>query len=299
MKALALIVGLFLMSEVHAQTTSLSLPAAPSTPSNTSSTTFGGFNTTRLHEYLRISYFGELAGSSIKKWDDNQINPDGTKSRDPMNMWHSFNITNKIYNNTSFFMSPRFYTVFGDRNDLRDTQDQHVVVMDDWQFGFAQNWVKTDKFSWGSRLSHRAPMSTASKFENIDSQVELLQVVTWKPIPQIFILSQTNVRYYKYEPKVTDERYRLNQLTAANWIFNDKWKAQIFNEFDLQHRNPKEGPRARNWNYFKKYKNHPAIGIGYNPIASLTLMPYVKALNDEDVRPETMMFGLWAFGTVF
>lgn len=299
MKALALAVGLFLVSEVQAQTTSSTLPAAPTVATNTSTTTFGSLNKAKLKEYLRISYFGELAASSIKKWDDNQINADGTKSRDPMSMWHSFNVQTKIYNNTSFFMSPRFYTVFGDRNDLRDNQDQHVVVMDDWQFGLGQNWIKTNTFSWGSRLSHRAPMSVASKNENIDSQVELLQVVTWKPIPQVFILSQTNVRYYMYENQVDSERSRLNQLTAINYMFNDKWKAQLFNEFDLQHRNPKDGPQQRDWNYFKKYKNHPAVGIGYSPIASLTVMPYIKALNDEDIRPETMQFGMWAFGSVF
>ncbi|MBY0515890.1 MAG: hypothetical protein K2P81_03205 [Bacteriovoracaceae bacterium] len=247
-------------------------------------------------ERSKVSYFGEMSGPSAKKWDDNQINPDGSKSRDPINMWHSFNMMYRMFNSTSLYMSPRFVTVFGDRNDLKETQDQHVVVMDDWQFGFSQNWVKTNEVSWDTRLSHRAPISTESKQSNIDSQIELLQVVTWKPLSQVFILSQSNIRYYKYEPQVDSERYRLNQMTAINWIFNDKWKAQVFNEFDVQHRNSKNGSDKKDWNYFKKDKDVIAFGMGYNPNPSLTIMPFIKALNDTDIRPETMQIGFWAFG---
>lgn len=294
MKALLVLLTLFTFSS-YAQSTGLNF----SSPSNTSTSNWSFPTVEKLHQYLRISYFGELTGSSIKKWDDNQVNPEGQRTRDPVNMWHSFNVLGKVYNKTSLYMSPRFYTVFGDRNELKKDQDPHVVVLDDWQFGVSQNWIKNEKFSWDTRFSHRAPISQASRNENIDSQMEMLQVVTWKPISQIFILSQTNLRYYQYEPQVKDERYRINQLTAFNWIFNDKWKAQIFNEFDLQHRNPKEGAGSRKWNHFKKYKNNPAIGIGYNPLPKLTLMPYLKALNDEDIRNETVVFGLWAFGTVF
>lgn len=293
----ALLVTLLLAFSVPSFAQSATTLTGP--PSNTSAANWSTGKINKLHEYLRISYFGELYGSSIKKWDDNQINAQGQKLADPMSIWHSFNVLAKIKGNTSFFVSPRFYTVIGDRNELRPNQDQHVLVIDDWQFGLNQGWIKTDTFSWNTRVSHRAPFSIASKNERIDSQVEMLQVLTWKPMAQIFILAQTNIRYYMYEPEVKEERYRLNQLTAVNWIFNDKWKAQLFNEFDLQHRNPNSGPKQKKWNYFKKYKDYPAIGIGYNPIPQLTLMPYIKALNDTDIRPETVMFGLWAFGTVF
>ncbi len=295
MKVFIILLGLITFSQAFAQTSA----TFASPLSNTSSTTFGNWNTERLHNYLKVTYFGELSGSSIKKWDDNQINAQGQRTRDPMSMWQSFNILTKLYDRTSFFMSPRFFTVIGDRNELRPNQDQNIVVMDDWQFGINQNWIKTDKVSWDSRLTHRAPFSIASRNEQLNSQVELLQVVTWKPIPQIFVFSQTNARYFMYKAGVEEERYRLNQMTAINWIFNDKWKAQIFNEFDLQHRNPTSGSQHRDWNYFKKYKNYPAVGLGYNPLPHLTLMPYLKALNDVDIRPETVMFGLWAFGTVF
>jgi len=39
-----------------------------------------------------------------------------------------------------------------------------------------------------------------------------------------------------------------------------------------------------------------AVGVGYNPIPSLTIMPFLKALNDQDIRPETMQIGFWMFG---
>ncbi|MGE3610436.1 MAG: hypothetical protein AB7I27_12675 [Bacteriovoracaceae bacterium] len=294
MKALQVLLILFpILAFGQASSGNLALPT------NTSVSEWKFPSTETLHQYLRISYFGEFTGSSIKKLDDNQVNPEGQRTRDPVSMWHSFNVLGRFYNKTSLYMSPRFYTVFGDRNELKNNQDPHVVVMDDWQFGFSQNWIKDDKFSWDTRFSHRAPMSQASRNESIDSQIEVLQVVTWKPIAPIFILSQTNLRYYKYEPQVKEERYRINQLTAFNWIFNDKWRLQLFNEFDLQHRNPKEGSQKKDWNYFKKYKNNPAVGIGYNPFTRLTLMPYIKALNDTDIRNETVVFGLWAFASVF
>lgn len=274
-------------------------PALSATPMNTSTSQQSYGLVQKLHERFRVTYFGELYGPNAKKWDDNQYDRDGNKMRDPMSMWQSFNVLTKVYDRTSFFMSPRVYTVIGDRNDLKDNQDKHVITMDDWQFGFNQNWVKTEKTTWDSRLTHRAPMSVASRNDRIDSQMELLQVVTWKPIPQVFVLSQSNVRYYVYENQVEDERYRLNQMTAVNWIFNDYWRIQLFNEFDMQHRNPKDGPGSKDWNYFKKYKDIIAMGVGFNPTHHLTIMPFVKALNDTNIRPETMQIGLWAFGTVF
>ena len=66
----------------------------------------------------------------------------------------------------------------------------------------------------------------------------------------------------------------------------------------MMHRNPKEGAGHKNMNYLKKYKNIMAVGIGYNPIPSLTIMPFLKALNDQDIRPETMQIGFWVFGKV-
>lgn len=270
-----------------------------SSPSNTSSGSFSSDFMAQVRERLKISYFGELSGPNAKRWDDNQSDFEGNRLRDPVNMWHNFNVSTKIYNKTSFVMSPRFYTVFGDRNDLKDNQDQHVVVMDDWQFGLQQQIIKTNSFGWATRLTHRAPFSVDSRNNRIDSQIEWLQVVTWAPISEIFILSQTNLRYYKYEPDAPDERYRMNQLTAFNYILNDRWKIQLFNEFDLQHRSPKDGPKQKDWNYFKKYKNVYATGIGYNFSPNLTLMPFVKALNDQDIRPETIQIGMWAFGRVF
>ena len=91
----------------------------------------------------------------------------------------------------------------------------------------------------------------------------------------------------------------MNQLTAFNYILNDKWRIQLFNEFDLQHRADKEGPKQKQWNYFKKYRNYIATGVGYSVTKNLIVMPFLKALNDEDIRPETMQVGLWAFGKVF
>lgn len=305
---------IFLPALAHAQQTTTSLKgSAAAAPANTTVGTFSSGPMQTIRDRLKISYFGELYGPNAKRWDDNEYDANGNKLNDPVRMWHNFNVGWKLFGRTSAVMSPRFNTIFGDRNDyIRSNEsnrrkrrqarnDENVVAIDDWQFGLQQNIVKTDTVTFDSRLTHRAPFSTASQTANIDSQIEWMQGVTWKPIAPIFILSQSTIRYYLYEEQVTDERYRLNQLTAINYIFTDKWKVQLFNEWDLQHRNPKDknAKGHREWNYFQKNKNIIALGLGYNVVPSLTLMPFVKALNDEDIRPETMQIGLWAFGKVF
>ena len=316
MKALVLIL-VFAASQALAQqtTTTIAAPvaAASAAPSNTTAGTLDSGFMRVVRERFKTSYFGELYGPNAKRWDDNQYDANGVKMNDPVQMWHNFNVGWKLFGKTSAVMSPRFYTIFGDRNDINKSNnsnerrkrqarmDENVVVMDDWQFGFQQNIIKNETVTLDSRITHRAPFSTVSKTANIDSQIEWMQGATWKPIPQIFILSQSTIRYYLYEEQVTEERYRLNQLTAFNYIFNDKWKVQLFNEFDMQHRNAKDknAKGHKDWNYFLKNKNIIATGLGYNFSPNLTIMPYIKALNDEDIRPETMQIGLWAFGRVF
>src|SRR5690606_31045637 len=125
-----------------------------------------------IKERTRISYFSETLGPTIQKLDDNERNDDGTIADDPTTMYHSFSLRYKMKSWFDLYMSPRFSTVFGNRDDLPDYWDKQALRMDDWQLGFYANFVKTKNFQYRQRITHRAPFSKKSKNEHIESQVE-------------------------------------------------------------------------------------------------------------------------------
>ncbi|WP_408097813.1 hypothetical protein ACJVC5_02555 [Peredibacter sp. HCB2-198] len=278
---------------VFAQTTTTSA-------TNTSSTELSGFSLQRLREKFKISYFSETLGPSIKKWDDNEIEDDGSKKREPMTMYHSFNVRYLLTQNFNLFMSPRVSTVIGDRNDIRSNADPHVVMMDDWQFGIFYTFYKTPTFQYNNRLTHRAPFSTKSRNENIESQIEWQHDFTWMPRPEWRIILWNNYRYYAMENDATEERHRINFTTLINYQINDKFNAQMMHEWDMQHRNTNDSsnPKHRDFWYLKRYKNYFSWGVGYSPIPSLTVIPFIRMLDERNIRNETMMVGLWVLGRV-
>lgn len=291
---------------LFAQTTTATLPssstAAPSVgaPANTTqgsiSTTAPGF----WQRNFKISYFSETLGPSIKKWDDNEIEDDGAKKREPMTMYHSFNIRYLMTDKFNLFMSPRLNTVFGDRNDLRATQEQHNIYSDDWQFGVFYTWVKTTNFQYNNRLTHREPFSRKSRFENINSQIEWQHDLTYAFTPALRGILWNNYRYYAYNNDSADERYRINFTTLLNYVINDKFNVQVMHEWDMQHRNPKDADNDKHRDpfFFKRYKNYTSFGLGYSPVPSLTLIPFIRVLDERDMRNETTMVGLWVLGKV-
>lgn len=259
---------------------------------------------TNWKQNLKIRYFGEFIGSSLKKWDDNQVDNNGIRTGTPVNYWNLFNFNYKILPRTSFIISPRFYLQVGDRNDLRKNEDPHVIQWDDTAFGLNQDFYKSPKFIYQGRLTHRQPTSAASQEALIDSQIEYQNDLTFLPTPSISILFWNTFRYYAYEAAKNEERYRINFTTLYNFMLSDKWKMQLMHELDMQHRNvkyavPKKNLKEKDWNYFNKNKHTLAFGIGYSPSRALTVMPFVKALNDQDIRPETMQFGLWILSSLY
>ncbi|HXH76702.1 MAG TPA: hypothetical protein VNJ08_17155 [Bacteriovoracaceae bacterium] len=256
---------------------------------------------TKWKENFKVSYFGELLGSNLEKWDDNQYNDLGEKQRTPTNLYNQFGLQYKVLPTTSLLLSPRFLYQIGDRNDLKPEEDQNSVMMEDWLIGVVQEIYKSKEVTFNGRLSHRHPFSKASRNELIDSQIEYQNSITWLATQGITLVHQNTYRYYAYEAARNEDRYRINFTTVLNYDFNDKWKTQLFNEWDLQHRATKNGGKDVNkqdWNYFEKYKNHVALGVGYAPTKTLTVMPFVKALNDENWSAETTQMGLWVFGKI-
>lgn len=249
-----------------------------------------------------MNYFSETLGPSIVKWDDNEVDSEGERQRFPVRTFHSLNTQFRMINNFSLFVSARFITVVVDRNELRRTDDDHVFQPDDSQIGFQYEFVRRPDLVYQQRLTHRAPISNASKASSIDSQIEWTHVVTWQPapkaIPGLRILHWNNYRYYKYEPQIESERYRINFSTIFNYDVNDRWRGQVMYELDMQHRNPTQGPKQRDKNFFIRNENHVSFGVGYSPVREFTIIPFIRALEMANVRNETTVVGLWLLGKV-
>lgn len=285
---------LLLSTQVFAQSTAQA-PAAPVSQAAVSS-----FSLENIKARFRIAYFSETLGPSINKWDDNEIGDDGTKQREPMTMYHSLNIRFRMVDQLSFFMSPRMATAIGDRNDIRQNADPHVIMMDDWQFGFHYTFYKTPTLNYAQTLTHRAPFSTKSRNENIDSQVEWQHQVTWAIAPAWRLLHWTNFRHYEYNDDAIEERHRINARNILNYTINDKWNAQIAYELDLQHRNRKDEdhPKHRDTNFMKRYHSYTSVGVGYSPTPNFTLIPFVRTVDERNIRNETTVVGLWLLGNI-
>jgi hypothetical protein len=269
-------------------------------PTNTSQLNIGSFSLSRIKEKFKINYFSETLGPSIKKWDDNEIEDSGVKKKDPMTMYHSFNVRYLLTEKFNLFMSPRVNTVLGDRNDIRTNSDPHVVVLDDWQFGVFYTFYKSQTFQYNQRFTHRAPFSTKSRNENIESQIEWQHDFTYAFTPAFRAILWNNYRYYVMENDSTEERHRINFTTLLSYDFNDKWKTQLMHEWDMQHRttSDKNSPKHRDFGFMERYKNYVSLGIGYSPVPNLTVIPFIRMLDERNVRNETMMVGLWVLGKV-
>jgi hypothetical protein len=288
-----LLVGFFSLSALGQTTTAL--PTTNSTAQMNS-----GHDITRWKENLRISYLGEAIGPNMHRWDDNQYDKDGKKLPTPASLWNNFGFRYKILQNTSLIASPRFYTQFGDRNDLNTKkEDPHVFAMDDFAYSVAQQIFKSPTLSYGMRLTHRNPDSVNSRVNNIRSQLEFQNDIVWLASPAFSVIHWNGFRNYFYNSEGTEIRYRLNFTTIFNYNFNDKWKVQLMHEWDMQHRNPKSGPLKKDWNYFAQYKDTLALGVGYNVTPKWSVIPFAKLLNDEDIQSKTTQLGVWVIGTIF
>lgn len=286
-----LFVLLFLLSSgLFAQTASDS--------ANTVETWFPSLEWKKFKERTKINYFSETLGPSIKKWDDNEVNSEGDRQKDPVRTFHSFNIQYRLVNKLWFFMSPRFVSVIGDRNELGPNDDDNVFQLDDSQIGIYYEYYRSPNLTYGQRLTHRQPFSKYSQNSGIDSQIEWTHTLTWQPATGWRVIHWNNYRYYKYEASSTNERYRINFSTLLNYDFNDRWRTQLMHEFDLQHRNPSTGAKERDWNFFKRYENNLALGVGYSPIKEISFIPFIKSLDLHNIRNENTAVGLWVLGKI-
>jgi hypothetical protein len=284
---------LFVCTQVYAQSTATA-------PSNTNEATFPALSWDRIKARTKIYYFNFATGPSLKKWDDNEISDQGTKNREPATMYHSFNVRYNLAGALDLFVIPRVATPMGDRNDLKDNQDHHVLMPDDWDFGFYYTFINGHSFNYAQSLTNRIPYSVKSQNEQIDSMVIWQHLVTWAITPAIRILHWSNYSYYAFNQDSTIERYRMNWRTIVNYAFNDKWNTQLSYELDMQHINPKDSssPKHRDLSYMKRYHSYPTLGIGYSPYPTWMILPYIRSLDERNIRNETTVLGFMVLGKV-
>ena len=273
---------------------------SPSNSTNVSQTEMSTFSLEKIKAKFKINYFSETLGPSIKKWQDNEIEDDGSIKREPMTTYHSFNVRYLLGEKFNLFMSPRFNTVIGDRNDIRSDADPHVFVVDDWQFGFLYTFYARPWINYSQAITHRAPFSAKSRGENINSQVEWNHFVTWAISPSWRLLSWNNYRWYAYNDESPTERYRINWRNIFIYTMNDKWGMQFSYELDLQHRNGKysDDPGHRGMNFMKRYHSYTSVGVSYSPVRNFSIIPFIRTVDERNIRNETTIVGLTLLGKV-
>lgn len=257
------------------------------------------FNFYNWRKNLRIGYFGDYTFTTLKKLDDNQYNSDGTKNPMPISLLNEFNITYNVTPKLALYTKPEFYVVTGDRNDLDDSYDRNLVTMGDLLLGFQYRAYRGPKVNYNIRVTHGHPFSKYSRDQQINSETDFQNFIIWFPTRKITMLIWNTYRYYFYDSEVNSKRYRINNRFIFSYNWNDKWGYQFNSEFVLQHRSRKEGPGQRKWNHFSVYRNTLSWGVTYKLSNYLTLIPNVEAQDLENVRWETLQFGVTFLGRVF
>lgn len=269
-------------------------------PANTSQVNFPSLSWEKIRSKLKINYFNFATGPSLKKWDDNEISDQGTKNREPVTMYHSFNVRILTGEKFNLFLVPRFDNPMGDRNDLKENQDHHVFMADDLDIGFYYTFIGKHEFNYAQALTRRLPYSTKSRNENIDSMYVWQHLVNWAITPAWRLLHWNTYTYYDFNKNSTIDRYRINWRTILNYSFNDRWSTQVSYELDIQHIGPNRSsaPRQREWNFMQRYHSYTTLGIGYTPIPNWTILPYIRSQDERNIRNETTVLGFMLMGKI-
>lgn len=269
-------------------------------PSSTSTRKIESFKLANWKKNLKVTYFGDYTATTLKKWDDNVYSSSGVRTNRPVNLYNELNTQYQFSDNWSLFTRATFSYQIGDRNELSDTDDQSVISMGDSLVGVLYTIFRNKNVIYNGRVTHKQSTSDYSKSIDQKSELEYRNFVIWFPTYTSTILIWNSYRFYVYGDENDQERYRINNRVIYNYSFNDTWGMQMMSEFVLQHRASKEGPGTRKWNHFEKYKSSVALGATYKVLnRRLTLIPNIEAQNYEDIRPETLQFGVTLLGKIF
>lgn len=286
---------LLVCTQVYAQSTA-TLPSAPA--ANTTTTTFPSLSWEKIKSKMRVNYFNFATGPNLKRMDNNETLDNGTQDIVPTAMYHSLNIRYNIQGNFDLFISPRMITPMGDRKELKPGMDDNAVMADDWDFGGYYTFINKPTFNYAQALTYRVPFSNKSRGENVDRFYVHQQVINWSIAPEWRFLHWTQFNYYDFNNQSSSTRYRLLFRNLLNYTITDKWMTQFGYEIDLQHRNPKDSAneKYRHQNFFKRYHSYLTLGLGYSPVRNWTFLPYIRSLDERNIRMETTALGFMIMG---
>lgn len=287
---------LLVCTQVYAQSTA----TMPSAPANTTSTTIPSLSWQAIKARSRVNYFNFATGPNLKRMDNNETLDDGTQDIVPTAMYHSLNIRFRTFGALDFVMTPRMITPMGDRRELRDGMDDNAVMADDWDFGGQYTYINKPTFNYAHIATYRVPFSNKHRTELVDRFYVFQQQINWAIRPELRLLHWTQLNYYDYDNQARNARHRLLFRNILNYTFNDKWNAQIGYEIDLQRRNPKDSahPKYRGQEFLKRYHSYTSFGVGYSPVRNWTVLPYIRTLDERNIRMETTQLGFMIMGRV-
>lgn len=295
MKKFSVVLFALFVTQVMAQTSGSSL--------NTTSGDISGSSFMKvIRNKLQVLYFSEFLGPNVVKWDDNQVgttkNGDYSKGTEPIGMFHQFSVRWKFAGSKKIFLEPRLTTHFGSRSDLRSTDDQSAVRMEDFRAGISDNYWRSEDnvFSTTYRLGNRFPTSQASKDANITAQPELLHITSAQLNKDLNISIWNQIRYFWYENDVDQERWRLYTGPSVTYTLSDTYSIFVMYEHELQH-NAKKGERS--FSYAKETLQDVYAGVNINLNPSLTIYPFIRMAQLKKINDETLQVGAWVMGAIF
>lgn len=285
---------LLVCAQAYAQSTA-TLPAAPG---NTTTTTFPSLSWEKLKARSRLNYFNYATGPNLKRMDNNETLDNGTQDIVPTAMYHSFNFRFNTVGALDFVMVPRFITPMGDRHELKKGMDDNAIMADDWDFGGQYTFISKPNFNYAHIGTYRVPFSNKHRRELVDRFYVWQQQVNWAIAPEWRFLHWTQFTYYDYDNQSKSVRHRLLFRNLLNYTITDKWMIQTGYEIDLQRRNPKDSAneKYRDQAYLKRYHSYITLGLGYSPVHTWTFLPYIRTLDERNVRMETTTIGFMIMG---
>lgn len=291
---------LLVCTQAYAQSTATlpSASASASSAGNTTTTTFPSLSWEKIKSKMRVNYFNFASGPNLKRMDNNETLDNGTQDLVPTAMYHSVNIRYNIAGNFDYFMVPRMITPMGDRHELRKGMDDNAVMADDWDFGGYYTFINKPTFNYAHAATYRAPFGNKARSEHVDRFYVWQQLVNWSIAPEWRLLHWTQFTYYDFDNQSSSVRHRLLFRNLLNYTINDHWMIQTGYEVDLQRRNPKDSAneKYRDQAYLKRYHSYFTLGLGYSPVHTWTVLPYIRTLDERNIRQETTVLGFMIMG---
>ncbi|MGE3609882.1 MAG: hypothetical protein AB7I27_09885 [Bacteriovoracaceae bacterium] len=275
----------FLCTSVLAQSGSVATAGAKSA---TPSSSFDKF-----YDRLKIGYFAMATGSTLDHWDNSSISEQGVKDyTSPPNVFNQVSFNYNFGWKMNFVLNPRWTNNLTAGNGVGN---KTFAVMEDWLTGL-QGVIHTSedkKYNLWVRAGARLPTSRGSRAANITWQPEVMLIPSYDFNTTWQLGGYIQARYWVYEQKYTDDRYRLYLSPYLMYTINDTTKVQVF--YQMQN-DKKLGTKT-----VRKYYEDVMFAISKDITPKLNFMPFVGYYLHNQWKEQTAIkypfnesyFGFW------